>query len=126
LIELSRHLKALVKLLHDPSGAQLFAVSILTEMALEETKDLVATCERLAIYVPAIFLNLATPAGECSVCSALHRQEDYIRYKFQQLFPDKQLPLIYRTGEPRGVPRLLELGQAMYTEVGKEAPSYVC
>jgi anion-transporting ArsA/GET3 family ATPase len=124
LIELSRNLKVLQKLLHDAAGAQVFAVSILTAMALEETRDLAKVCQTIGIYVPAIFLNLATPAGDCAFCSALRRQEERIRQQFRQVFPDKELPLIYRQGELRGVTRLLELGHTMYMPTGKASVVY--
>ena len=75
LVELSKNLKQFRKLLTDPARAILYVVSIPTQMAWEETKDLLAACERLGIVVPAIFLNLMTPPGECVLCDSLRRRE---------------------------------------------------
>jgi arsenite-transporting ATPase len=124
LVAISQDLKRLSKLLGNSASAHLCVVSILTEMALEETLDLVAVCERIGIDVPTIFLNLATPASGCHFCSAIHRRESLMRQKFQEAFPGKAQIVIYQQGEPRGLPRLEALAQAMYVTAGKEAICY--
>ncbi len=86
LVKISRNLKLLRSLWRDPARAALYAVTILTEMAFQETGDLLAACERLGVPVPVLFLNLATPAGDCPLCTALHRREGLIQEKFQQTF----------------------------------------
>lgn len=40
--------------------------------------------------------------------------------RFRQAFPDQHLTLIYRSGDPRGVNRLRELGQALYRPPARE------
>ena len=62
-MRISRDLKRLRDLWRDPARAALYAVTILTEMAFQETSDLLAACDRLGLPVPVLFLNLATPAG---------------------------------------------------------------
>ena len=89
-------------------------MSILTEMAFQETCDLLAVCGRLGVPVPVLFLNLATPAWDCPLCAALNRREALIREKFQQTFAGRHQTVIYRQSEPRGLKRLGELGQALY------------
>ena len=74
---------------------------------------LLAVCRRLAVPVPGLLLNLATPAWDCPLCTALNRREALIRDKFQQTFPGHQT-VIYRQSEPRGLKRLTALGQALY------------
>jgi arsenite-transporting ATPase len=113
LIRISRNLKQLRNLWQDPSRAALYAVTILTEMAFQETSDLLAACRQLGVSVPVLLLNLATPAGDCPLCAALNRRETLIRDKFQQTFPGHQT-VIYRQSEPRGLKRLTDLGQALY------------
>ena len=61
LVGISRNLKRLRELLRNPETGVLYAVSIPTQMALEETKDLIAACDRLGLSVPTLFLNLVTP-----------------------------------------------------------------
>ncbi|MBZ5545805.1 MAG: ArsA family ATPase, partial [Acidobacteriia bacterium] len=64
LVTMSKNLKRLRGLLTNPARAALYAVSIPTDMAWEETRDLVAACERLRIQVPGLFLNLVTPPND--------------------------------------------------------------
>ena len=125
LVTLSKNLKGLRHLLNDPAKAALYAVSIPTNMALEETRDLVTACERLHISVPGLFLNLLTPSGHCGLCSALFRRESLVREKFHLSLPTKPLTVIYRQGEIRGLHRLAELGRALYQDTGAESREYV-
>ena len=113
LVRISRDLKLLRSLWRDPARAALYAVSILTEMAFQETSDLLAVCGRLGMSVPVLFLNLATPARDCPLCAALNRREGLIRDKFQRTFAGHQT-VIYRQSEPRDLKRLGKLGQALY------------
>ena len=113
LVRISRDLKLLRNLWRDPARAALYAVTILTEMAFQETSDLLAVCGRLGVPVPVLFLNLATPAWDCPLCAALNRREALIKDKFQQTFAGHQT-VIYRQSEPRGLKRLGELGQVLY------------
>jgi len=117
LVEMSRSLKRFRMLLNDAHRSAVYAVSILTEMAFEETCDLLATCQRMRIAVPQLFLNLATPPSQCALCSSLHHWEQGMRQKFSEAFPDLHHTLIYRQGEPRGVEQLSELGHALYGPV---------
>jgi arsenite/tail-anchored protein-transporting ATPase len=113
LVKISRNLKLLSNLWRDPDRAALYAVSILTEMAFQETCDLLAACDRLGVPVPVLFLNLATPGRDCPLCTALNRREGLIKDKFQQTFPGHQT-VIYRQSEPRGLKCLGDLGQVLY------------
>jgi arsenite-transporting ATPase len=113
LVQISRDLKLLRSLWRDPARAALYALSIPTEMAFQETGDLLAACHRLGMAVPVLFLNLATPAGDCPLCTALHRQEALIQKKFRRSFSGRQT-VIYRQSEPRGLERLGELGRALF------------
>jgi arsenite-transporting ATPase len=113
LVSFSRGLKRLRQLWRDPDRAALYAVAILTEMAFQETRDLLAVCGRLRLPVRGLFLNLATPAGDCPLCTALSRREARLKAKFQQTLTGQQT-VIYRQSEPRGLQRLGELGRALY------------
>ncbi|MBI3280452.1 MAG: ArsA family ATPase [Acidobacteria bacterium] len=127
LAELSRHLKQLRNMLADRDSSRLYIVSILTDMALDETRDLVAACERLHLDVPAIILNLAVPARDCSLCSAIHRREAVVRRKYRESFPRQRQSTVYRQETPRGLAGLAEFAAAMYLPAGrrKEAVSFV-
>jgi len=114
LVRISRDLKLLRNLWRDPARAALYAVTILTEMAFQETGDLLAVCGRLGVPVPVLFLNQATPAWDCPLCAALNRREALIKDKFQQTFAGRHQTIIYRQSEPRGLKRLGELGQVLY------------
>ena len=114
LVRISRGLKFLKNLWRDPGRTALYAVTILTEMAFQETSDLLALCSRLGVPVPVLFLNLATPARDCPLCAALNRREGLIGARFRQTFASRQQTVIYRQNEPRGLKRLGELGQVLY------------
>jgi arsenite-transporting ATPase len=114
LVKMSKDLKRLRSLLIDSNRSALYAVAILTEMALEETRDLVAGCERMRVDVPLMFLNMATPANDCELCSRLHAREMQVAEEYGRLFPDKHRTVVYRQPEPRGIERLNALGEALY------------
>jgi len=114
LVRISRNLKLLRNLWRDPARAALYAVSILTEMAFQETGDLLAICARLGVPTPVLLLNQATPARDCPLCTALNHREALIKEKFRQTFAGRQQTIIYRQTDPRGLERLGELGQALY------------
>jgi arsenite-transporting ATPase len=120
LVEMSKNLKKLKALLVDPARAALYVVGIPAEMAFDETQDLMAACERMRIHVPVLFLNLATRAAECSLCSALYQRELLVRRKFRQTFPALHHTLIYRDGELRGLRQLNSLGRDLYQSPRRE------
>lgn len=126
LVTMSKNLKRLRELMSDPARGALYAVSIPTDMALEETRDLVAACERLRIRVPGLFLNLVTPPSDCHLCSALYGRESLVRTKFEQSFSGRDVTVVYRRGELRGLRRLRELGEALYQSTRVESRAYVC
>jgi arsenite-transporting ATPase len=114
LVEMSKALKRLRALLADPAQCALYGVAILTDMAFEETKDLLAAARRMQVNAPLLFLNLATPPCDCPLRSALRRRESVIEQKFLWAFPAATQVVVYRHGEPRGLARLGQLGQALY------------
>jgi arsenite-transporting ATPase len=120
LVRISRHVKFLRRLWRDPARTSLYAVSIPTEMALAETVDLLAACDRLGVKVPVLFLNQVTPAADCSLCQALNRREAQVREKFRQILAHRHQTLIYRQTELKGRKRLEELGQMLYGPQVKE------
>jgi len=113
LVLMSKNLKKLRQLLNNPAQSALYAVSIPTAMAFEETRDLLAACGRLGINVPGIFLNLVTPPSDCVLCAAMNRRESLIYGKFKQSFHG-EVGVVYRRGEIRGLPWLARLGDALY------------
>jgi arsenite-transporting ATPase len=124
LVEISRNLKKLRELLRNPTASALYAVSIPTRMALEETKDLVAVCGRMGIAVPLLFLNLLTPPCECPLCVGLRWRESAVAEEFLRVFPDKQQIQVYRQPEIGGLEQLEKLGQSLYQPAGQEMVAY--
>ncbi|HEY1220709.1 MAG TPA: ArsA family ATPase [Bryobacteraceae bacterium] len=114
LVGISRNLKKLREVLRNPAASALFAVSIPTQMAREETRDLVAACHRMGISVPLVFLNLVTPPCGCHLCASLQRRERLVLEGFRQAFPEKPQALVYRQQEIAGLERLERLGQSLY------------
>lgn len=114
LVTISKDLKSLKSLLKDPDRSSLYAVAILTNLALDETEDLISSCEEMNIPVPVLFLNMATPPGDCKLCSALNRREQRMKKEYENRFPGKSQVLVYRQPELRGVESLEQLGVALY------------
>jgi arsenite-transporting ATPase len=123
LVEISKSLKALRALLHDPNRSTLYIVTILTEMALAETTDLTSACKGMGINTPVLFINLVTPNSDCALCSAVSQRESRVKEKFQRAFRGRRLVLIYRHAEPQGLYHLGALGQALYQTQHAESAS---
>ena len=115
LVQISKDLKKMRTLLQSGTRTNVYAVSILTEMAFRETKDLIAACEvGLDIQVPVCFLNLVTPDVDCQFCNARSSQEEEIREAFKSTFASKQQTIVYRQTEPRCLTQLIALGAVLY------------
>jgi anion-transporting ArsA/GET3 family ATPase len=118
LVKLSKRVKRFRRMVTDPEQAALVAVTIPAEMAYEETRDLVAGCERLGVGVPILFGNMATPVSCCPTCSTLRREEESVRGRYETVFASRHVALVFRREEPRGVERLRALGRALYVASG--------
>jgi arsenite-transporting ATPase len=116
LVRMSKDLKILRGVLSNPDKSALYAVSILTRMAFEETRDLVDACRSMGIPVPVLFLNMATRNGPCPLCASVHRRETLTREKFDESFPELHRSVIYRQPGLRGMKKLGELASCMYEE----------
>jgi arsenite-transporting ATPase len=114
LIGMSKSLKRMKKLLHLPEQASLLVVTIPTEMAFQETLDLVAACRKMEIYVKCIFINLATPTGDCVTCSSLSRAEKAMFSRYKEAFEKIPQTIVFRDGDLLGPVKLETLGSAIY------------
>jgi len=114
LVKMSKELKQLRSMLRDPEKASLHVASILTEMAFAETTDLIAKCDNLGISVPVLFLNMATPVSDCTLCAQIRKREQGLRENYRKAFPGIHQTVIYRQGEPRGIGQLESLGLSLY------------
>jgi len=123
MVELSKRVKAFRRVLIDAKQAALAAVTIPTEMAYEETRDLVAACERLGVAVPILFVNMVTPVSRCPTCSALRRAEERVLDRYDAMCADRHVALVFRQEEPRGLDRLHALGRALYVASGSPEAS---
>ena len=116
LVAISKELRRFRRLLADPASTALYVVTIPTAMALAETEDLLASCRRLGVDAPLLFVNMITPASACASCSARRREEEQVRERLCKMLPDMPQIAVGRQGEPRGLERLTELGAALYAE----------
>ncbi len=114
LVRISRGIKKLRSLLHDPGQCRLHVVTIATEMALAETGDLVASARRLGIEVSGLILNQVAPPGSSEFERTLHQSDATLVRKFTRQFPEMPPTLVYRRDEPTGLPRLLQLGELLF------------
>jgi arsenite-transporting ATPase len=122
LIKISKDLKRLRVLLHNPSKTGMYAVSILTEMSFSETCDLISACNRLETPSPHLFLNLATPENDDPLCSAIFNRELVVKQRFASTFPAASQTIVYRQSDPRGLSNLKALGEVLYSPDDFEKP----
>lgn len=115
MISMSKELKHLRRLFQSHQKTAVMGVTILTEMALEETRNLATACSRMGLAMPSLFLNLATADRSCSFCSAIFQRELQIRQKFEETFPEKHKTLVYLQPELLGIERLKEMGGALFS-----------
>ncbi len=114
LVDLSKKTKRLRSMLTDRNSSWLCAVSIPTEMALEETRDLLAACRRAAIHVPILFLNMVTQSRDCPTCRALADEATRVRKEFDREFAELKPAVIYWCPQLEGRQRLASLGRVLY------------
>jgi arsenite-transporting ATPase len=67
LVDLSKSLKRLQALLHDPDQTRFIVVTRAAELPRRETERLLGSLKRLGIAVPAVVVNAVTPPG-CTRC----------------------------------------------------------
>ena len=123
LVGISRNLKKLRAVLLDPGQSALYAVGIPTQMALGETGDLLASCDRMGLSVPLIFLNLMTPPSTCRLCRRLVQRESLQADEYRRTFPDRHLTLLYRQPDLGSMDLLGELGRRLFADERKEGKS---
>jgi arsenite/tail-anchored protein-transporting ATPase len=114
MISMSKNLKQLRRLFQHHDQTAVMGVTILTEMAFEETRDLAAACTRMGLSMPTLFLNLATADGQCTFCSAVYQRELGVRQKFKEAFADKHQTLVYLQPELKGIDQLRQMGSALF------------
>ena len=118
LVRLSRGLRWFREMLRDPHRCELYGVSIQTQMALEETKNLIDSCRRLEVSINVLFLNQTTPASDCPLCTSLRQHESEIRRQFQEAFPELVMPVVYRGEMLQGLENIERLGGRLYQRRG--------
>jgi arsenite/tail-anchored protein-transporting ATPase len=116
LIAISQGLKLLRKIWLDADRAKLCAVSILTEMSLAETSDLVSSVEKIGIKIEKIFLNMATIPTDCNLCEAVSSREEIVADKFVLQFPEIKKTVVYDAGNVCGIGLLEAFGTKIFGE----------
>jgi arsenite-transporting ATPase len=114
LIGMSKSLKSMRKLIHNPEQSPVYVVTIPTEMAFQETLDLVAACKKMETGVAGIFINMAAQAGGCCTCDGLAGMEKAMFHRYGDEFGSIPQSVIFRDGDLRGPDRLEALGLAMF------------
>lgn len=123
LVGISRNLKKLRAVLLDPAQSALYAVGIPTQMALGETQDLLASCDRMGMSVPLIFLNLMTPPSTCRLCRSLAQRESLQADEYKRSFPERHLTLLYRQPDLGSLELLGELGRQLFADTRQKGKS---
>lgn len=130
MVELSKRIKQFRLILADQRQAALVAVTIPTQLAYEETKDLVATCQRLQVTVPILFVNMVTgpycfldaTGVPCLTCSMQRHEEMRVLQRLKKDFAAQHRSIVFRQQEPVGIERLRALGRALYHHGASSLP----
>lgn len=125
LVDLSKKIKKLLTLLHDKEKSLFIPIAIPTEMAYEETKDLLEAVKRLKIPIEQGILNMVHPGlekntigVECPVCVNRIVYEEKMLHIFKKLFPMNSLCIIHKQErEVVGIKALQLLGKKLYGSV---------
>ena len=115
LVDLSRKLKALRRLLGDTEKTALYAVSIPTKLALGKTLQMLEKLHQLGIEPKGMFINLITPPSPCALCHALNQREnDQIKKASYGFFTGLPQTLVFLHSDSGGLARLEALGSELY------------
>jgi arsenite-transporting ATPase len=122
LVDLSKKIKRLLALLRDAERSLFIPIAIPTEMAYEETKDLVEAVKRLNIPISRGISNMVHPAFEeyasdskCLMCKNRILYEEKMLYDLERLFQNESLCIVYKQEkEVVGIEALQLLGKKLY------------
>ena len=117
LIEDSRRLRRVQKVLTDPQRTAFIAVSIPEGMAQDETNRLLMSLDRLNIPCHNLVVNMVVPPTNCGFCSLKRKgQQEYInRFKREEKYSQYQigeLPLFPE--KLKGMEDLTKIGTILY------------
>jgi len=117
LIEDSRRLRRVQKVLTDPQRTAFIAVSIPEGMAQDETNRLLMSLDRLNIPCHNLVVNMVVPLTNCGFCSLKRKgQQEYInRFKREKKYSQYQigeLPLL--SEKLKGMEGLTKIGTILY------------
>jgi len=117
LIEDSRRLRRVQKVLTDPQRTAFIAVSIPEGMAQDETNRLLMSLDRLNIPCHNLVVNMVVPPTNCGFCSLKRKgQQEYInRFKREEKYSQYQigeLPLF--SEKLKGMEGLTKIGTILY------------
>lgn len=115
LVSFSKRLKKLRAVLRNGLQSCVFAVAVPTEMAREETADLLAACRRLDIAVPTLFVNMVTHPDGCALCLRLYTNEAAVIDRMTKEFSGQHMTIVFRQLELKGINLLKELGNNLFS-----------
>ena len=128
LVDLSKKVKRLLALLRDNEKSLFIPIAIPTEMAYNETCDLVQAVSNLKIPISQMILNMVHPhtqsnstATECALCINRIAYEKKIFDNFNHLFSSESLYIIHKQEkEVSGIKYLQHFGRELYGKVRAE------
>jgi arsenite-transporting ATPase len=112
LVRLSKQTKRVRRLLEEEGGA-VYGVTLPTEMAWAETRDLVEHADRLEVTLPALILNRAPAAPDADEAPPAG-DGDGIGRRFAERFPGREYAVVTDGRPPEGVQALQRLGNRLY------------
>lgn len=120
MVAMSKKIKKLIELLHQPETTGLLVVTIPTTMAFNETRDLVSHCQTLQIPIHGLIINRVTTANDCPFCTRRCNAEQDTLLAIARHFSELvQTTLYYQPLQP-GLNGVTQLGAALFSATGMD------
>ena len=95
LVELSKKIKHIKRVLTDVDRCACMPVAIPTELAMRETRRLISDLRRLNLPLRRLVMNkVATPSDGCGYCDALAQEHTRMCDRYRQTFPELDMVLL--------------------------------
>ena len=114
LVDISKKLKKFRSLITDHNKAGIVVVSIPTEMALAECRDLLKGCEEMDLSVSGLIINMLSGHAHCSRGEKIQEQEAKVCQKYAVEFAHIPQQLLSLGQPPVGRESLSTLGRALF------------
>lgn len=115
LLDLSRDIRNILKVLSNPQETEFVMITIPEEMGVAEMRDLFSSTAELKVPSSHTVINMIIPPTDCAFCKLKRQnQQKYIKEIVEHLNGQTIIPVSLLPYEVRGLDRLAEFDEIMY------------